>query len=54
MKSNKNDVNDDEAMSRPNMRFVLVKTAEQQNIQTMHQVRAELIERRTAKNNQIH
>jgi transposase len=36
------------------MRFVLVKTAEQQNMQTMHPIRAELIEQRTAKANQIH
>lgn len=57
VKSNKNDAKDAEAiceaMSRPSMRFVLVKTIEQQDIQAVHRVRAELIERRTAKANQI-
>lgn len=57
VKSNKNDANDAEAiceaMSRPNMRFVAVKTVEQQDIQAVHRVRASLIEQRTAKANQI-
>ena len=56
VKSNKNDANDAEAiceaMSRPNMRFVSVKTVEQQDIQATHRVRAGLIEQRTAKVNQ--
>jgi len=43
VKSNKNDANDAEAiceaMSRPNMRFVAVKTIEQQDIQAVHRVR---------------
>ena len=43
VKSNKNDANDAEAiceaMSRPNMRFVSVKTMEQQDIQAVHRVR---------------
>jgi len=57
VKSNKNDANDAEAiceaMSRPNMRFVTVKNIEQQDIQATHRIRAELIEQRTAKANQI-
>ena len=57
VKSNKNDANDAEAiceaMSRPSMRFVSVKTVEQQDVQAVHRVRAELLEQRTAKANQI-
>jgi len=57
VKSDKNDANDAEAiceaMSRPNMRFVKVKTVEQQDIQAIHRVRSELMSQRTAKINQI-
>lgn len=57
VKSNKNDANDAEAvceaMSRPNMRFVAVKTVEQQDLQAVHRIRSGLIEQRTAKANQI-
>ena len=57
VKSNKNDANDAEAiceaMSRPNMRFVAVKSVEQQDIQATHRVRAECMTHRTAKGNQI-
>jgi transposase len=57
VKSNKNDANDAEAiceaMSRPNMRYVAVKTVEQQDIQAAHRIRSELIGHRTAKANQI-
>lgn len=57
VKSNKNDANDAEAiceaMSRPHMRFVSVKTVEQQAIQAVHRIRAELTRQRTAKANQI-
>ena len=57
VKSNKNDANDAEAiceaMSRPSMRFVSVKTVEQQDIQATHRVRTELIGHRTAKANQV-
>jgi transposase len=57
VKSNKNDANDAEAiceaMNRPHMRFVSVKTVEQQDIQAMHRIRAELTKQRTAKANQI-
>ena len=40
-------------MSRPSMRFVAIKTIEQQDIQATHRIRAVLIEQRTAKANQI-
>jgi len=57
VKSNKNDARDAEAiceaMSRPNMRFVTVKTIDQQDIQATHRVREDLKVRRTAKGNQI-
>jgi transposase len=57
VKSNKNDANDAEAiceaMSRPSMRFVSVKTVPQQDIQAMHRIRSSWIEQRTAKGNQI-
>lgn len=57
VKSNKNDAIDAEAvceaMSRPGMRFVAVKTIEQQDIQAVHRVRSGLLVQRTAKANQI-
>jgi len=57
VKSNKNDANDAaaicEAMSRPNMRFVMVKSVAQQDIQATHRIRSELMMQRTAKANQI-
>jgi len=57
VKSNKNDARDAEAiceaMSRPNMRFVSIKTVEQQDVQAVHRVRAGLMEQRIAKANQI-
>ena len=57
VKSNKNDANDAqaicEAMSRPSMRYVAVKTVEQQDMQAVHRVRAGLIGERTAKANQL-
>ena len=57
VKSNKTDRNDAaaicEAMSRPSMRFVEVKSVEQQDIQAVHRVRSELVSRRTSKANQI-
>lgn len=57
VKSNKNDANDAEAiceaMSRPNMRFVAVKSVAQQDIQATHRIRSELLTQRTAKANQI-
>ena len=57
VKTNKNDANDAEAiceaMSRPSMRFVAVKTVEQQDLQAVHRVRSSLIRERTAKANQF-
>lgn len=57
VKSNKNDKADAEAiceaMSRPNMRFVPVKSVGQQDTQAAHRIREELIQQRTAKANQI-
>ena len=57
VKSNKNDANDAEAiveaMSRPNMRFVTVKSIVQQDIQATHRIRSELMTQRKAKANQI-
>ena len=57
VKSNKNDANDAEAiceaMSRPSMRFVAVKTVEQQDIQAVHRVRSALMDERKAKSNQV-
>ena len=57
VKSNKNDATDAEAvceaMGRPGMRFVAVKSIEQQDIQAVHRIRADLIKQRTAKANQI-
>jgi transposase len=57
VKSNKNDANDAEAiceaMSRPSMRYVKIKTVAQQDIQATHRIRSGLITHRTAKVNQI-
>ena len=57
IKSQKNDANDAEgiceAVGRPNMRFVPVKTVAQQEVQSAHRIRSELIRQRTAKANQI-
>lgn len=53
----KNDANDAdgicEAVGRPKMRFVAVKTVAQQEVQAAHRIRSELIRHRTAKVNQI-
>jgi len=57
VKSGKNDANDAEAIceavSRPSMRFVSVKTVEQQVMQAEHRIRARLIRSRTALSNEI-
>jgi transposase len=57
VKSNKNDANDAqaicEAMVRPNMHPVKVKTVEQQDMQAVHRIRQEIKGHRTAKVNQI-
>lgn len=56
VKSNKNDYNDaqaiSEAVSRADMRFVPVKSVEQQDLQTLHRVRSLLVADRTALVNQ--
>lgn len=56
-KSGKNDSNDAEAIceavSRPAMRFVPVKTCEQQAILCLHRIRQNLVAERTAQINQI-
>src|SRR5208282_3642627 len=56
-KGNKNDPNDAEAIceavSRPSMRFVPVKSAAQQDLQALHRVREQLLKSRTALVNQV-
>ena len=56
-KSNKNDFLDAEAIAeavtRQNMRFVPLKTADQLDLQALHRVRDRLVQRRTAVINQI-
>jgi transposase len=57
VKTNKNDVADAEAIceavSRPNMRFVPIKSIEQQAILSVHRVRQSFVKARTAQANQI-
>lgn len=57
VKSNKNDAHDAEAIveaaQRPNMRFVAVKSVEQQDALCLHRVRERLIRGRTALVNEI-
>ena len=57
VKSNKNDANDAaaicEAMVRPNMHPIKVKTIEQQDLQAVHRIREEIKSHRIAKANQI-
>jgi transposase len=57
VKANKNDANDAEAIceavSRPTMRFVTIKTVAQQDLQASHRIRDDLVKQRTAKANQI-
>jgi transposase len=57
VKSNKNDSRDaeaiGEAVTRPSMRCVPVKTVAQQDIQALHRVRRRLVGQRTALVNQI-
>ena len=56
-KSGKNDGNDAEAIceavGRPNMRFVPIKSVEQQALLTLHRVRQGFVEERTATVNRI-
>jgi transposase len=57
VKSNKNDARDAEAIceavSRPNMRFVALKTAEQQALIAIHRARQGFVSARTAQSNQL-
>jgi transposase len=57
VKTNKNDIADAEAIceavARPNMRFVPIKTVEQQALLSLHRVRQGLVKARTAQSNQI-
>ena len=57
VKSNKNDQADAEAIceavQRPNMRFVAIKEVEQQDIQSVHRIRSQVVGNRTAQVNQI-
>ena len=57
VKTNKNDRNDAEAIceavARPNMRFVPVKTPEQQTVLALHRARAAYVKARTAQANQM-
>lgn len=57
LKGGKNDANDAEAIceavGRPSMRFVPIKSSDQQAIQALHRVCERLVEERTAKGNQI-
>lgn len=57
VKTNKNDRNDAEAIveaaSRPTMRFVAVKSVEQQDIQALHRLRQLLVHQRTAVINHV-
>jgi len=57
VKGNKNDYNDAEAIAeaaqRPNMRFVPIKSQEQQDIQALHRLRERGVKERTALVNQI-
>ena len=57
VKTNKNDVADAEAIceavARPSMRFVPIKTAEQQSVLCLHRARQGFVKARTAQGNQI-
>lgn len=57
VKTNKNDMADAEAICeavrRPNMRFVAIKTVEQQAILSVHRARQGFVKARTAQGNQI-
>lgn len=57
VKSNKNDQADAtaicEAVQRPTMRFVAIKEIEQQNVQSLHRIRSQVVSNRTAQVNQI-
>lgn len=58
VKSNQSDVNDADAIaetsSRPTMRFVGLKSVEQEHVQHMHRARQLAVRGRTAQTNQLH
>lgn len=57
VKSNKNDAKDAEAIceavTRPNMRFVPIKTVEQQNLCALHSARSQVVTRRVQVSNHL-
>lgn len=57
VQNNKNDARDAEAiceaLSRPRMRFVEIKSVEQQDVQMIHRIRQNIVKARTAQSNQI-
>lgn len=57
VKTNKNDYNDAEAIceavTRPNMRFVAIKSIDQQDVQALHRMRSRIVEQRTGLVNHI-
>jgi transposase len=53
VKTNKSDYIDAEAIARPTMRFVPIKTDDQLDLQSLHRVRERWVMRRTAVINQI-
>ncbi len=53
VKTNKSDFIDAEAVARPTMRFVPIKTDDQLDLQSLHRVRERWVMRRTAVINQI-
>ena len=53
LKGHKNDYRDAEAVQRPTMNFVAIKTPEQSDLLSLHRVRSRLVRQRTATINQI-
>lgn len=57
VKGNKNDFNDAEAIfdavARPNVRTISIKSVAQQDVQLIHRLRQEALKRRTALVNQL-
>jgi transposase len=57
VKTNKSDTRDAEAICeavrRPTMRFVAVKSPAQQDVQALHRVRQQLVKEQTALSNQV-
>ena len=53
LKGHKNDYHDAEAVQRPTMNFVAIKTPEQSDLLSLHRVRSRLVRQRTAIINRI-